>query len=78
MIDHSSASRFSIGVPVSATRCSAAQPPHRLGRPRQAVLHRLRLVEYHPAPLVAGQLVDVAGGGGVRAENQVGLVEEFS
>jgi hypothetical protein len=23
MIDHSSASRFSIGVPVSATRCSA-------------------------------------------------------
>ena len=54
------------------------QLAHRLGRPRQAVLHRLRLVEHHPVPLVAGQLVDVAGGRGVGGDDQVGVLEELT
>ena len=50
-----------------------AQPPHRPGRLGQAVLHRLRLVQHDPPPLVAGQFLDVPGRGGVRGDHEVGL-----
>ena len=78
MIDQSSASRFSTGVPVSATRCAASQPPDRLGCLRQAVLHRLRLVEHDPMPVVAGELVDVAGGRGIGGDHQVDVAARRS
>ena len=39
-IDHSSASRFSTGVPVRASFCAGAQPADRLGRLGGGVLHR--------------------------------------
>ena len=44
---HSSPRWFSIGVPVSASRCSRPQEPRGLGRLGRRVLDRLRLVEDH-------------------------------
>ena len=79
MIDHSSASRFSTGVPVSATRCAAPQPPRRLGGPRQAVLDRLRLVEHHPAASrirPSSSMSRVRGG--VGGDDQVGVAASRS
>ena len=49
-MDHSSASRFSTGVPVSAIRLPGRDPPHRLGDVAGAVLDVLRLVQHHPVP----------------------------
>ena len=77
MIDHSSASRFSIGVPVSATRC-----PARSCRTALAARDRLfftacassSTTRFHSKRPAA----DVAGGRGVRADDQVGVLEEFT
>ena len=60
MIDHRSSSRFSTGVPVSATRWPAVDRTRRLGRARERVLDRLGLVEHERAPLDPDQQAAVA------------------
>ena len=50
MIDHRSASRFSTGVPVSASRKSACSVATACARLRGRVLQRLRLVQHQRAP----------------------------
>ena len=61
MIDHSSLSRFSTGVPVSATRRPAPSCADGLGLRGAGVLDLLGLVEHEPAPGDRGELVEVAG-----------------
>ncbi len=73
MIDHSSASRFSTGVPVSAIRCRAGSCADRGRLPGRRVLDGLRLVDHEPAPLDRGQRGRVAGGQRVGGDDQVGL-----
>ena len=62
-------------MPVSATRCCGPEAAHGAGGQRAGVLHRLRLVEHEPVPVDVGQVVGVAGGGGVRGDQQVGADE---
>ena len=50
MIDHSSASRFSTGVPVSAIRDAGGMPRTAWACRVRGVLDVLRLVADHPAP----------------------------
>ena len=52
---HSSPRWFSIGVPLSARRCRAAQQPRRLRRRGRRVLDRLRLVENGVVELDVGK-----------------------
>jgi hypothetical protein len=66
MIDHSSPSRFSTGVPVRATRPSAG------GLLGGAVLDRLGLVADDPRPANASEQAAVAGSRPVRGDHQVG------
>ena len=71
MIDHSSSSRFSTGVPVSATRCPAVTCAGGLGGVGERVLDLLRLVEHEHAPLALGQQPAVARQQGVRGQHDV-------
>ena len=52
---HSSPRWFSTGVPLSASRCCAAQQPRRLGGRRGGILDGLRFVQHHVIELDFGQ-----------------------
>ena len=76
MIDHSSLSRFSTGVPVSAMCWAAGSVRKRLGGAGLGVLHRLGLVEHDGRPLHRLQRLDVAGRDVVRGDDEVVLGDD--
>ena len=73
MIDHSSDSRFSTGVPVSAIRVAAGRARDRPGLLGGVVLDVLRLVADHPGPGQRAQRGLVPGGDAVAGDDQVRL-----
>ena len=79
MIECSSASRFSTGVPVSASAVTGAQGTDRARLLGLARLDVLRLVEHHPLPLELRERVTVAQRQRVGRDHQVaarGRVQE--
>ena len=77
-IDQSSPRWFSIGVPLMARRCRAAEQAGGLGRLAVGVLDRLGLVEDHVVELEVGQLGDIGAERAVGGDDQVVLGERLA
>ena len=70
---HNSPRWFSTGVPLSASRCVAAQQADGLGGRGVGVLDGLRFVEHHVIELDFGELRGVANQRAVRGQDEVVL-----